>query len=62
MRLPRVSSTLQEVGSYLALFSIFGLEMVGCSSSYWVSFAEANWAPPRQGHEASPGRKWSLPK
>ena len=41
MRLPRVSTMLQEVGdsSYFGLFSIFGLEMVGCSSSYWESFA-----------------------
>ena len=33
-RLPRVPSTLQEVGnsSYLGLFSILGLEMVGCLS------------------------------
>ena len=37
MRLPRILSTLQEVGncSYFGLFSIFGLEMVGCSNSCW---------------------------
>ena len=40
-RLPRVLSTLQEVGnsSYFGLFSIFGLEMVRCLSSYRASFA-----------------------
>ena len=33
-RLPKVSSTLQEVGNsfYLGYFPYFGLEMVGCSS------------------------------
>ena len=38
--LPRVSSTIQEVGnsSYLDLFSIFWLEIIGCLSSYRASF------------------------
>ena len=41
MRLPRVSSTLKEVGILptLVYFPFFGLEMAECSSSYWASFA-----------------------
>ena len=61
MRLPRIPSMLHEVenSSYLGLFSIFRLEMVGCSSSYGASFAKANCASPRRGQRASLGRKVS---
>ena len=59
MRLPRDYSKLQEVGnsSYLVYFIFLSRKMVGCSSSYRASFAQANCASPRQEHRASLGRR-----
>ena len=57
MRLPRDSSTLQDVGnsSYLGLLSIFRLEMVG-----YVR-VPVKRPSPRQGHEVS-RKKESSPR